>query len=160
MRRYFKDFVPFYQKIMDYTEEANVWRIIETMPKSWVSNRGRVVIIGDAAHAVQPFVGQGGAMAVEDAICLAECLDRAKTIENIPAVLQAFQEIRQPRCKLVQDWSAAQGQRATLPDGPMQEKRDEMLKKLSEVTYREPWNKTHVDKNPESIISPEWEPWL
>lgn len=70
-------------------------------------------------------------MAVEDAICLAECLDRAKTIEEIPAVLRAFQEIREPRCKLVQDWSAAQGERATLPDGPMQEKRDEMLRNLS-----------------------------
>ncbi|CZR68717.1 uncharacterized protein PAC_18616 [Phialocephala subalpina] len=160
MREYFKDFVPFYQKIMDYTEEANVWRIIETMPKSWTSKKGRVVIIGDAAHAVQPFVGQGGAMAVEDAICLAECLDRAETIDDIPAVLRAFQEIREPRCKLVQDWSAAQGQRATLLDGPMQEKRDEMLKKLDTETFREPWNRVHVDMNPDSIMSSEWEPWL
>jgi salicylate hydroxylase len=58
MKQYFKDYAPFYDKIIAYTEEANVWRIIETMPASWVSKSGKVVIIGDAAHAVQPFVGQ------------------------------------------------------------------------------------------------------
>jgi salicylate hydroxylase len=58
MKQYFKDYVPFYHKIMAYTKEANVWRIIETMPALWVSKGGKVVIIGDAAHAVQPFVGQ------------------------------------------------------------------------------------------------------
>ena len=40
------------------------------MPPPW--HRGRVVLIGDAAHATSPHVGQGGAMAIEDAIVLAE----------------------------------------------------------------------------------------
>jgi hypothetical protein len=58
MKQYFKDYVLFYHKIMAYTKEANVWRITETMPTSWVSKSGQVVIIGDAAHAAQPYVGQ------------------------------------------------------------------------------------------------------
>ena len=44
------------------------------VPKPW--HRGRVVLIGDAAHATSPHVGQGGAMAMEDAIVLAEEVTR------------------------------------------------------------------------------------
>jgi salicylate hydroxylase len=99
-------------------------------------------------------------MAVEDGICLAECLDRAKAIDDIPALLRVFQEIREPRCKLVQEWSAAQEQRATLPDGPMQKKRDEILRTHKAEAPRSPWDGVHIDKNPESIMAPEWDAWL
>jgi salicylate hydroxylase len=55
---YFKDFAPAIQKLLSYVKEAYVWRLIETMPPSWVSKSGRVVLIGDAAHAALPWVGQ------------------------------------------------------------------------------------------------------
>src|SRR5690606_34013531 len=38
-------------------------------------HRGRVVLMGDAAHAVGPHAGQGASMAIEDAVVLAACLD-------------------------------------------------------------------------------------
>jgi salicylate hydroxylase len=57
-KEHFKDFVPAIQKVLSYVKEAYVWRIIETTPPSWVSKSGRVVLIGDAAHAILPFVGQ------------------------------------------------------------------------------------------------------
>jgi salicylate hydroxylase len=44
-------------------------------------------------------------MAIEDAVTLVECLERVKTADSISNVLKAFQEIRGPRCKLVQEWS-------------------------------------------------------
>ncbi len=43
------------------------------MPLPW--HAGRVVLIGDAAHASTPFMGQGGAMGVQDAVILARLLD-------------------------------------------------------------------------------------
>jgi hypothetical protein len=55
---YFKDFAPAIQKLLSYVKEAYVWRMMETMPPSWVSKSGRVVLIGDAAHAALPWVGQ------------------------------------------------------------------------------------------------------
>jgi salicylate hydroxylase len=55
---YFKDFAPAIQKLLSYVKEAYVWRMMETMPSSWVSNSGRVVLVGDAAHAALPWVGQ------------------------------------------------------------------------------------------------------
>jgi FAD binding domain len=44
--------------------------------------KGRVVLIGDAAHASSPMMGQGGCKAIEDAAVLAELLKSAKSIED------------------------------------------------------------------------------
>jgi 2-polyprenyl-6-methoxyphenol hydroxylase-like FAD-dependent oxidoreductase len=44
--------------------------------------RGRVLLIGDAAHATTAHMGMGGGMALEDAVVLAQCLDRAETLEE------------------------------------------------------------------------------
>jgi 2-polyprenyl-6-methoxyphenol hydroxylase-like FAD-dependent oxidoreductase len=49
---------------------------------------GRVVLIGDAAHASSPLMGQGGCMAMEDAWVLAEELRRAETLEGAPERLR------------------------------------------------------------------------
>ena len=57
-------------------------------------SRGRVCLIGDAAHAATPYLGQGGCQAVEDAYALAQCLHRAATPEQAFA---AFQQLRRPK---------------------------------------------------------------
>ncbi len=49
--------------------------------------KGRVVIVGDAAHPTTPNLGQGGCMAIEDAVVLARCLKRGP---DVPASLAAF----------------------------------------------------------------------
>ncbi|BCG77102.1 FAD-dependent oxidoreductase [Mesorhizobium sp. 113-3-3] len=54
----------------------------------------RVILLGDAAHAVSPHSGQGASMAVEDAVVLAACLDATP----LPAqAFAAFQALRQDR---------------------------------------------------------------
>ncbi len=81
------------------------------LPLPW--SRGRVVLIGDAAHSSSPFMGQGGAMALEDAVLLAEMLDGAT---DIPAVLTAFGTRRFERCKFVQDASRRVGEAGAIED--------------------------------------------
>ena len=49
---------------------------IYDMPELPVWHRGRVVLVGDAAHAVGPHAGQGASMAIEDAVVLAACSRR------------------------------------------------------------------------------------
>lgn len=98
-------------------------------------------------------------MALEDAVTLAECLERAQTTSDIPQVLKAYQEIREPRCKLVQTWSSTQGDRTHIPDGPVQEQRDKLFKEHNAWVPRPPWDGVHVDELP-TIESPTWTSWL
>jgi 2-polyprenyl-6-methoxyphenol hydroxylase-like FAD-dependent oxidoreductase len=74
------------------------------MPLPW--HAGRVVLIGDAAHASTPFMGQGGAMGVQDAVILARLLDSDNGVETI---LQAYGEARGPVCRFAQDVSRQVG---------------------------------------------------
>ena len=75
------------------------------LPLPW--HRGRVLLIGDAAHASTPFMGQGGAMAMQDAVVLATALDAEGTLGER---LAAFGDARLPVCQYVQDVSRAVGE--------------------------------------------------
>lgn len=63
-------------------------------------SRGRVVLVGDAAHATSPTLSQGAAMAVEDAVVLAGELRR---VGCVPEALTAYESRRRPRTKWVLD---------------------------------------------------------
>jgi 2-polyprenyl-6-methoxyphenol hydroxylase-like FAD-dependent oxidoreductase len=56
--------------------------------------RGRTVLLGDAAHAMLPELGQGACQALEDAVTLASCLAGEP---ELPAALAAYDERRRPR---------------------------------------------------------------
>jgi 2-polyprenyl-6-methoxyphenol hydroxylase-like FAD-dependent oxidoreductase len=60
---------------------------------------GRVVLVGDAAHASSPMMGQGGCMAMEDACVLADELRAAATVED---ALAGYARRRTPRVDWVQ----------------------------------------------------------
>ena len=63
---------------------------------------GRVVLVGDAAHASSPMMGQGGCMAMEDAYALAEELRASATVQN---ALASYVSRRKPRVEWVQHQS-------------------------------------------------------
>ena len=60
--------------------------------------RGRVTLLGDAAHATTPNLGQGACMALEDAVVLAHCLH---TIQHVEAALREYERLRIPRTTMV-----------------------------------------------------------
>jgi 2-polyprenyl-6-methoxyphenol hydroxylase-like FAD-dependent oxidoreductase len=74
------------------------------MPAPW--HHGRVLLLGDAAHASTPFMGQGGAMAVEDAVVLTRLLADGSDVDE---ALAEFSRIRPPVCQFVQDVSRQVG---------------------------------------------------
>jgi 2-polyprenyl-6-methoxyphenol hydroxylase-like FAD-dependent oxidoreductase len=80
------------------------------VPLPW--HRGRVVLIGDAVHATTPHLAAGAGIGLEDAIALAEELDRAPDIE---AALDAFGERRFERCRMVVENSEQLGRLETTP---------------------------------------------
>jgi 2-polyprenyl-6-methoxyphenol hydroxylase-like FAD-dependent oxidoreductase len=73
---------------------------------------GRVVLVGDAAHASSPLMGQGGCMAMEDACVLAEELLAQATVES---ALASYVNRRKPRVEWVQHQSMAVGESLTMP---------------------------------------------
>ena len=73
------------------------WPLSLTDPSEpW--SRGRIVLIGDAAHAMAPSAAQGGAQAIEDAWWLADCLAGGG---EPSAALARFVSIRRPRVSRV-----------------------------------------------------------
>ena len=93
-------------------------------------HEGRVVLIGDAAHASSPMMGQGGCMAIEDAIVLAELLNTSQTVED---ALDAYARRRRPRVDWVQRESAALGRSALMPPAV----RDAVLRERGAQMFRE-----------------------
>jgi 2-polyprenyl-6-methoxyphenol hydroxylase-like FAD-dependent oxidoreductase len=71
---------------------------IFNMPALPCWHRGRVVLVGDAAHAVGPHAGQGATMAIEDALVLASCLQAEPTVS---AAFDRYEGIRRPRVEKV-----------------------------------------------------------
>jgi salicylate hydroxylase len=83
---------------------------------------GRVTLLGDAAHAMEPFQAQGAAQAVEDAYVLAECL--ADQPDDAFGALRRYEVIRMNRAVGLQTSSHAAAESFYLPDGEEQRERD------------------------------------
>ena len=83
-----------------------IYRPLEALllPAPW--HQGRVLLIGDAAHATTPHLGQGAAQAVEDGVVLGELLARD---EPLPQLLDEFMQRRFERCKFIVEGSLQLG---------------------------------------------------
>ena len=90
------------------------WGLRDREPlATWTS--GRVGMLGDAAHPMTPFLGQGACMAMEDGLLLGRAFAAARTVEE---ALRRYEAARRPRGTSVQLWSRDEGralQDPTLP---------------------------------------------
>jgi salicylate hydroxylase len=78
-------------------EQLFKWGLFDREPLAcWT--RGRVTLLGDAAHPVLPFLGHGAVLAIEDAVVFARALS---TGENIEDALRRYEEARRPRATFV-----------------------------------------------------------
>ena len=81
------------------TDDAGVvYRPLEGMLVTGPWSKGRVVLLGDAVHATTPHLGQGAGMAVEDAIVLAEELERDA---DVAAACVNYRSRRYDRCSYI-----------------------------------------------------------
>jgi 2-polyprenyl-6-methoxyphenol hydroxylase-like FAD-dependent oxidoreductase len=67
----------------------------------WVSDKGRILLVGDAAHPHLPTSGSGGAQAIEDGGTLGALIEKAGR-DNLLGALKAFQKLRFERTSLTQ----------------------------------------------------------
>lgn len=82
------------------------WGLYDRAPlESW--SQGRVIMLGDAAHAMLPFLGMGAAMAIEDGYVLAQMLGQHNEVSTAFA---EYEKRRIPRTSQVHHASKVQGQ--------------------------------------------------
>ncbi len=95
----FRDFEPAARSILMATppDQCFKWGIYDRDPLP-VWTRGRVTLLGDAAHPATPFLGQGAAMAVEDAQVLARAVAAAS---SVPEALARYEQARVARANMV-----------------------------------------------------------
>ncbi len=74
-----------------------LWGPIHDLPDLRAWSNDRVVLVGDAAHAISPHAGQGVSLALEDAMCLANHLRNV----SYPDAFLAYQRDRQPRVEKI-----------------------------------------------------------
>ncbi|MFD1949806.1 FAD-dependent oxidoreductase [Sphingomonas arantia] len=79
-----------------------VYRPLETIMLDGDWHKGRIVLLGDAVHATTPHLGQGAGMAIEDALVLADELERHDDPET---AFTAYRDRRYARCRYIVDMS-------------------------------------------------------
>ena len=113
----FGGFVPQVRETVRTTNAHSVnYRLLEVllMPSPWFE--GRVVLIGDAAHATTPHLASGAGMAIEDGLVLVEELAAQATV---PEALDRFMQRRFERCRLVIENSVELGRLEMEHGSPM-----------------------------------------
>lgn len=109
-------FAGFGEIVQEYLAALERDEQIHCGPVEWVAletwHSGRVILIGDAAHASSPMMGQGGCMAMEDACVLAEGLRGDVTLAE---TLESYVARRRPRVSWVHQQSEAVAHSFRLP---------------------------------------------
>ena len=122
----FEGWHPQVRSILGAAEETFLWGLFEhTAMRRW--SVGRVSLLGDACHAMLPFLAQGAAQAIEDGATLAECLAKVGW-RDISGALRAYESLRLPRTSRVQAASQDNMTRFHLADGPLQRERDLLIR--------------------------------
>src|SRR6476646_8499138 len=86
-------------RMLERIETWRMWVLCDREPvKDW--SKGRVALLGDAAHPMLQYLAQGAAMATEDAVCLAD--KAAEQPNDLPAALAAYVKQRYLRTARVQ----------------------------------------------------------
>lgn len=99
LRAAFSGFHPDVLRQIAVVPGATKWAIYDAEPLP-VWSRGRVVLLGDACHAMTPYMGQGAAMAIEDGAMLTRCLAHAEG--DVDHALRMYELNRKDRTAAVQ----------------------------------------------------------
>jgi salicylate hydroxylase len=96
----FQGWDPVVTELLEKVETCFWWGLYDRRPlASWT--RGRLALLGDAAHAMLPHLGQGANQAIEDGVALAVLLENCDAAE-IPAMLKRYEQLRRVRTDVVQ----------------------------------------------------------
>ena len=105
--KHFQGLRPEVLRLLDLIDTWRMWVLCDREPvKNWT--KGRVVLLGDAAHPMLQYLAQGACMATEDAVILAEKV--AATPDDLPAAFAAYQQDRYLRTARTQIMARVYGE--------------------------------------------------
>lgn len=104
---------PHLSRLIERFAEAGRWDMFEVLKLTGWS-RGRVAVLGDAAHAMPPYLGQGGGCALMNALSLA--VHVSQRVDDIPTALREWEARERPLTEHTQDTAEGLGQMNDWPD--------------------------------------------
>jgi salicylate hydroxylase/6-hydroxynicotinate 3-monooxygenase len=105
LREAFSAFHPEVRHVLESCPEVYKWALLARDPlPRWCE--GRVALLGDACHPMPPYMAQGAAMALEDAMVLARCLDGVEP-EGFAPAFRRYELNRKERASRIQQMSGA-----------------------------------------------------
>jgi salicylate hydroxylase len=100
LRREFRGWDPRIRAVLDAVDQTFRWALYDREPlPTW--RKGRLTLLGDAAHPMLPHLGQGANQSIEDGMALATMLAQAPSA-GVPAMLAAYERLRRERVAEVQ----------------------------------------------------------
>ncbi len=93
----------------------DVWELTDPLP---AFHRGRVALLGDAAHAMSPFQGQGACQAIEDAVVLAAAMPPRRSGSDPVSALPGYSAARLPRTSRIVAGSRSISRLVAVRSGP------------------------------------------
>jgi salicylate hydroxylase len=100
LRREFRGWDPRIRAVLDAVDQTFRWALYDREPlPTWT--KGRLTLLGDAAHPMLPHLGQGANQSIEDGMALATMLAQAPSA-GVPAMLAAYERLRRERVAEVQ----------------------------------------------------------
>ena len=123
--RHFGQWHPAVVEMITAQPVSNRWGLFHRPPLGrWT--KGRVTLLGDAAHQLAPHHGQGANQSVEDAVVLAACLADAGS-SPLAQALERYEHLRRGRTRKVQYASISVADVLHLPDGDHADRRNARL---------------------------------
>jgi salicylate hydroxylase len=135
--RHFARWHPAVVEMITANPISNRWGLFHRPPLGrWT--KGRVTLLGDAAHQLAPHHGQGANQSVEDAVVLAACLRQAGS-RPLAAALERYERLRRGRTRKVQYASISVADVLHLPDGENADRRNARLGSFAGALHHLGW---------------------
>lgn len=105
----FKGWSPHVMSILSLMQKPNIWALFNHLPAPTYF-RGRVCLLGDAAHASSPHCGSGAGMAIEDAYVLSGLMGKETINGDLQATFKAYDAVRRERTQKLVRYSKEQAE--------------------------------------------------
>jgi salicylate hydroxylase len=125
--------------IVDRIEQTFITGIFDRPPLERYA-KGRIAVVGDAAHPVWPFLANGAAQALEDTVVIARCLARSDA-KNAPSALREYEQRRLPRANYVQRRSRLLKESSYTADPEQIAKRNQVMRARAAADPTGAWSR-------------------